>query len=221
MARHEIAGEIAQSVRLEMHRGESLWASRGSLLSYTQGIAWHLRVPGGAGAAIGRVMAGEGAALTRIEASVSGAEVTLTANQPGKILAWSLEASGPVVCTRGSFLAAEGDVTIRPTMARRGGAALFGGSGLILQQVAGTGTVFIHLSGDYRDHDLAPGQELQVSTGNLAAFAQSVDYDIRGVAGCRNMMFGGEGLFMAVLRGPGRVLTQTLKRVIGPRGMQQ
>lgn len=124
-----------------------------------------------------------------------------------------LVSDGALLATRGALLGAWGDdVRIDVTVAKRAGAAFFGGAGLFLQRLSGRGTVLIHGSGDFDQRDLDPGQEIFVSTGNLAAFADSVDYNIRGVAGCRQMLFGGEGLFMTRLQGPGRVLLQTLKR---------
>ena len=110
--------------------------------------------------------------------------------------------------------------TIDVRVAKRAGAAFFGGAGLFLQRISGSGTVLVHGSGDFIDRDLAQGEAVLVSTGSLAAFAESVDYDIQGVAGCRRVAFGGEGLFMTRLSGPGRVLLQTLKRTTpgpGPR----
>ena len=79
------------------------------------------------------------------------------------------------------------------------------------------GKALVHGSGDFYERQLAANEELLVSTGNLAAFSAEVDYDIRGVGGCRRMVFGGEGLFMTNLRGPGRVLLQTLKRNFGAK----
>jgi uncharacterized protein (AIM24 family) len=214
-----ITGEIAQAVRLTLGQGEEVWASRGSLVSYSDGIAWKLKIPGGVGAAVGRAFAGEGMALTRIRSERAGAEVVLGAGQAGKVHAWDLASAGEVLCTRGSFLAATGDVEIIPSVAKRAGAAFFGGAGVILQRIRGRGTVFVHGSGDFVHHELTAGQILQVSTGNLAALGAAVDYDIVGVKGCRNMLFGGEGLFMARLKGPGPVLLQTLKRLPAtPRG---
>ena len=141
----------------------------------------------------------------------------LSANQPGHIAVWDL-ADGPIVTTRGSFLAAWGeDVDISVTVARRAGAAFFGGAGLFLQRISGRGTVLVHGSGDFSQIDLAAGEEILVSSGNLAAFAGSVDYNIRGIGGCRRVLFGGEGLFMTSLKGPGRVLLQTLKRTLTSR----
>lgn len=212
---YTISGEIAQNVRLEFEEGEAVWASNGALMAYAPTVDWSLRVPGGLGGAIRRSVAGEGVSLSYLQAQGAGAYALLAANAPGHIAVWDL-ADGPVVTTRGSFLAAWGEnVDITATVARRAGAAFFGGSGLFLQRVSGVGTVLIHGSGDFYERRLTPTDQILVSTGNLAAFADSVDYDIQGVGSFRKMLFGGEGLFMTRLTGPGRVLLQTLKRHAG------
>jgi uncharacterized protein (AIM24 family) len=212
---YNIMGEIAQAVRIDFAQGDNLWAGRGSIMAYSRGVDWTLRVPGGLGGAIRRTFAGEGAALTYMEAKQPGQYALLAANEPGHIETWDL-ADGPVITTRGSFLAAWGpEIDINVTIARRAGAAMFGGAGLFLQRVSGVGQVLIHGSGDFYERRLAEGEQILVSTGNLAAFADKVDYDIQGVGGCRKIFFGGEGLFMTRLSGPGRVLLQTLKRRAG------
>ncbi len=208
----EVSGVIAQTVRLKLRRGQSVWASRGAILCYDPGIDWTLRVPGGVGKAISRVFAGEGVALTYIEARREGAEVVLTANQPGRLATWDLS-RGPIICTSGSFVAAVGDVDIDVTIARRAGAALFGGAGLFMQRLSGTGIAVVHGSGDFVERTLSANESLLVSTGNLALFSASVDYDVRGVGGCRKVLFGGEGLFMTELKGPGWVMLQSLKKL--------
>jgi uncharacterized protein (AIM24 family) len=217
-----IHGELAQVANLELEKEETCWASKGSIVAIDPGLGWTLKVPGGASGAARRMMSGEGIALTLISATANGQRATLAANQPGKIIAWNLD-EGPVITTRGSFVSAFGprvDIDVR--VAKRAGAAFFGGAGLFLQHISGSGTVLVHGSGDFIERDLAEGESLLVSTGSLAAFADSVDYDIQGVAGCRRMAFGGEGLFMTRLTGPGRVLLQSLKRVMpGPRHGQR
>jgi uncharacterized protein (AIM24 family) len=208
----EIEGELAQVAHLTLDKGESCWASKGSLVSIDPGLGWTLKLPGGLGGSARRMLSGEGVSLTFLEASHDGQRATVAANQPGKIVAWDL-GEGAVITTRGSFVAAFGPaVEIDVQVARRAGAALFGGAGLFLQQISGSGTALIHGAGDFVEHRLAKGQSILVSTGNLAAFAETVDYDIQGVAGCRRIAFGGEGLFMTRLSGPGLVLLQSLKR---------
>jgi uncharacterized protein (TIGR00266 family) len=208
---HQILGEFAQYLKLTLDRGESCWAGRGAIMSYDRGIRWALRAPGGLGGAARRMLAGEGVALARVEAERAGAEVSLASSQPGTVSLWNL-ADGPVVTTRGAFLAAWGDIHIDVTIARRAGAALFGGAGLFLQRLSGRGTVAIHAAGDLAEHPLAAGASLTVSTGHLAAFGDTVDYDIAFVGGVGKALFSGEGVFMTTLTGPGKVLLQTLKR---------
>ena len=215
---YSISGEIAQSARLDFAPGEFAWVSKGALMAYSAGMQWSLRVPGGAGGALRRSLSGEGLALTFLETKAEEQHALLAANQPGHLEIWDLERDGAVTTTRGSFVAAWGeDVDITVTVARRAGAAAFGGAGLFLQTISGVGMALVHGSGDFYQRRMAAGEELLVSTGNLAAFSADVDYDIRGVGGCRRMLFGGEGLFMTSLRGPGRVLLQTLKRNFGAK----
>jgi len=205
---YALRGEVAQTVTVTLEAGQTMWASKGAILSHDAGIQWQLKIPG---AAVSRMLSGEGLALTYVTAQRTGSSVTLSANQTGKVAVWDL-AWGPVTCTSGSFLGAIGDVQIDVTVARRVGAALFGGAGFLLQKLSGQGLVFIHGSGDFIERDLHPGEELTVSTGNLAAFGSGVGYDIVGVGGCLKVLFGREGLFMTKMTGPGRVLMQSMKR---------
>lgn len=207
-----VDGTIAQTVTLKLDKGQKLWSSRGALLAYTNGIDWDLRIPGGAAMAMRRMMSGEGLSLTHVQASQDGQTVTLSANQPGRLATWDLS-RGAIVCTSGSFVAALGEVDIDVTIARSAGAALFGGAGLFMQKLSGNGVAIVHGAGDFIEHALEPGEKLLVSTGNLAVFSADVSYGIRGVGGCRRMMFGGEGLFMTELTGPGWVMLQSLKKL--------
>jgi uncharacterized protein (AIM24 family) len=210
----EIHGELAQTARLTFQQGETCWCSNGSMMTLSPDLPWALKIPGGAGGAVNRALSGEGVSLTYIEANREGQHAHLNSNQPGKLVTWDLKENGPVVATSGSFTAAYGaQVDIAVTVAKRAGAAFFGGAGLFLQRVSGDGTALIHGAGDFIDMNLAEGESILVSTGNLAAFAGSVDYSIQSVSGCRRILFSGEGLFMTKLTGPGRVLLQSLKRM--------
>ncbi len=211
----EISGVIAQTARIELKRDQPMWVSRGGLIAY-DGIDWTLRIPGGAGKAVGRVLAGEGIALTHVTAQRPGAWVVIGSNQPGRLATWDLS-RGSIICTSGSFVGAVGEVDIDVTVARSAGAAFFGGAGLFLQKLSGTGIALVHGAGDFIEKQLAPGEKLLVSTGNLAVFSETVTYGIRGVGGCRKMLFGGEGLFMTELTGPGWVMLQSLKKVSARR----
>jgi uncharacterized protein (TIGR00266 family) len=210
--KYTIHGEIAQRARLEFDPGEATWLSKGALMAYSSGITWSPRVPGGLGGAVRRSLAGEGVTLTYAEAQGEGQFALVASNAPGHITEWDL-ARGPVIATRGSFLAAWGEqVDISVIIARSAGAAFFGGAGLFLQRVSGVGTVLLHGSGDFDRRELAQGEVLLVSTGNLAAFGEGVDYDVQTVGSIGRALFGGEGIFMTRLTGPGTVLLQSLKR---------
>lgn len=207
----EITGELSQVVHIRIPRQGACWAANGGLLYYDEGIQWQLKIPGGGSGAVRRMFAGEGISLTYITCQREEGRLCLSANDPGHVAAWDLS-EGPVTTTRGSFLGAIGDVEIDVTVAKRAGAAFFGGAGLFLQTVKGRGLVFVHGAGDFIDRQLNPGERIMISTGNLAAFSDRVDYNIRGVGGCGKVLFSKEGLFMTELTGPGRVLLQTLKR---------
>lgn len=204
-------GEIAQCADIRLKQGQTLWASKGTLLSYSRDIDWRLKVPGGATRTVSRAFSGEGIAMTYVNCTGPQGRLLLTPNQPGKLATWDLE-NGAVVCTRGAFVAALGDADIDVTMAKSMGAAFFGGAGLLLQKLSGRGIALIHGSGDFVEYQLAPGETLSVSTGNLAAFSAEVQYGVRYVGGCLKAIFGREGLFMTELTGPGWVMLQSLKR---------
>lgn len=206
-----IDGVIAQVLSLTLDKGQTMWVSRGGLLAY-QGVHWNLRVPGGAGKAVGRMLSGEGASLVHVTADTDGATVKVAANQPGRLATWDLS-RGPIICTSGAFVAALGDVDIDVTMARSAGAMAFGGAGLFLQKLSGDGIAVVHGAGDFMPVELAVGEKLLVSTGNLAVFSGSVEYGVRGTGGCLKGVFGGEGLFVTELTGPGWVMLQSLKKV--------
>lgn len=212
----QVDGVIAQVLRLRLNKGQTLWVSRGSLLAY-HGIDWRLKVPGGAGKAVGRMLSGEGASLIHVTAHQDDARLVVAANQPGKLATWDLS-RGPIVCTSGSFVAALGDVDINVTMARSAAAMAFGGAGLFLQRLSGTGIAVVHGAGDFVPVQLAEGEKILVSTGNLAVFSDGVDYGVRGTGGCLKALFGGEGLFMTELTGPGWVMLQSLKKEAATSG---
>jgi len=209
----QVSGTIAQTVDLRLKKGQALWCARGTLLAYDHDVKWQLKVPGGAGKAMSRMLSGEGASLTHVTTDREGSRVVLSANQPGRLATWDLS-RGSVVCTSGAFVAAVGDdVQIDVTVARSAGAAFFGGAGLFMQKLSGRGVVVIHGAGDFIAHRLGPGEKLLVSTGNLACFSDGTRYGIRGVGGCLKSLFGGEGVFMTELTGPGWVMLQSLKKL--------
>jgi uncharacterized protein (AIM24 family) len=196
---YQIDGMLNQVLRVGLETGEQVWASKKSLVSFSPGVSWSVKVPGGITGMLMRYFSGESFFLIRTTAREAGF-LNLASTEPSVIYVWDLE-NGPVTTLRGNFLAAIGDVSIEVGIARRPLAAFFGGAGLLLQTVYGRRTVFIAAKGDLTECDLEEG-----------AFSQDIDYDIRLVGGCRKMIFGGEGALMTRLAGPGQALVQSLKR---------
>ncbi|MBM3787099.1 MAG: AIM24 family protein, partial [Acidobacteria bacterium] len=139
-----------------------------------------------------------------------GGEVGFAGSYPGRIQPFELAAGQSVLVQRDSFLAAQTTVTLNIALVKKIGAGFFGGEGFILERLTGPGTVFIHGGGDFIDFNLAPGEMLQVDTGCVVGFDESVSYDIQFVGGIKTAIFGGEGLFLATLTGPGRVIVQSM-----------
>ena len=138
-------------------------------------------------------------------------KVAFGAPYPGKIVAVHLsEIGSELIAQKDSFLCAAKGVSIGIAFAKRLGVGLFGGEGFIMQRLQGDGWAFLHAGGTLMQRDLSPGEMLRVDTGCIVAFQPSVDYDIQRAGNIKSMLFGGEGLFFATLRGPGRVWLQSL-----------
>ncbi len=208
--RYKIIGDNLQMVLVELEPGEKIYAEAGALNHMSGNVRLKATVRGGFIQGIMRKIAGESFFLTEFTAEGSPGVVAFSGTVPGKITALKLDGTTEYYVQRGGFLAATDSVTVKPGIARRLGAALFGGEGLIMEKVSGVGTVFVHAAGDFLEYDLKPGQVLKVDTGQLVAFDASVDYDIERVGGIRSILFAGEGLFLATLRGPGRVILQSM-----------
>lgn len=160
--------------------------------------------------AIKRKLMGESLFFTHFAATGGQGEVGFAGHYPGKIQVFELAAGQTILVQRDGFLFAQSSVTLDIAMVRRLGAGLLGGEGFILQKLTGPGAVFVHAGGDHVDYTLAPGEILQVQTGHLVAFEPSVNYDIQMVGNIRTAIFGGEGLFLTTLTGPGRVILQSM-----------
>src|SRR5882757_4717463 len=137
--------------------------------------------------------------------------VAFGAPYPGKIIPLHLsELGGELLAQKDAFLCAAKGVSLGIAFTKRMGAGFFGGEGFILERLQGDGLAFIHAGGTIYQRDLAPGELMRVDTGCIVAFQPSVDYDIQMVGGIKSALFGGEGLFFATLRGPGRIWLQSL-----------
>lgn len=210
MISHEIIGDDMQAVVLTLTSGETVRAEAGGMMYMTDGIEMDARMDGGLlGGLKRKLLAGESLFITYFTCRAPQGRVAFAGPYPGKIVPLTLDGQS-VLCQRDAFLCASGDVEISIALTRRLGAGFFGGEGFILEKLEGRGQVFLHSGGTIVSQTLAPGERLKVDTGCLVAFDPSVEYDIQTVGGIKTSLFGGEGLFFAVLTGPGRVWLQTL-----------
>lgn len=209
---YEIVGDDMQAVIIELDPGEAVQAEVGAMLYMENGIRMDTGTGGGIFAGLKRAFAGESFFITSFAQEGQGkGHVAFAAPYPGKIIPVDLaQFQGALLCQKDAFLCAAKGTDISVAFSKRLGAGLFGGEGFILQKISGDGKVFAHAGGAIITRDLAPGEVLKVDTGCLVAFQESVDYDINFVGGFKNALFGGEGLFLATLKGPGRVYLQTL-----------
>lgn len=222
---YTIFGDDMQMVEIELDPGEAVRAEAGAMMYMGESIEMETNMGGdnrrgGGGGGLGqalfgglkRVLAGESFFITNFTYNGSGkGHVAFGAPYPGKIIPLELaEYGGAFLCQKDAFLCAARGVEVEVAFTRRIGAGFFGGEGFILQRLEGDGRAFIHAGGAIVMRELGPGETLRVDTGCLVAFAPSVDYDIQFMGGFRNALFGGEGLFLAKLTGPGLVFLQSL-----------
>jgi uncharacterized protein (TIGR00266 family) len=218
-----IMGEDLQFVEVDLDPGESVVAEAGGMMYMTQGVELETIFGDGSqpqggfmGKLLGagkRLLTGESLFMTVFTNTArSGVHrVAFAAPYPGRILAMDLkQLGGELICQKDSFLCAAKGVSVGIAFQRKIGAGLFGGEGFIMQRLQGDGLCFVHAGGMLHTMDLAPGETLRVDTGCLVAMQPQVDYDIQFVGKVKTAFFGGEGLFFATLRGPGRVWLQSL-----------
>src|SRR5262249_31658662 len=153
---------------------------------------------------------GESLFTTHFTCPTGHGEVGFAGDYPGRIDGIAIEPGKAFLAQRDAFLCADSSVAFSIAFQKKLGAGVFGGGGFILEKFTGSGTVFIHAGGDFVYFNLAPGEMIQVETGCIVGFEESVDYDIQFVGGIKTALFGGEGLFLATLRGPGKAIIQTM-----------
>lgn len=219
---YRIYGEEMQYVELELDPQETAIAEAGSFMMMEDGIQMQTIFGDGSQQQNGllgklfsagkRLLTGESLFMTAYTNMVSGKKkVSFASPYPGKIIPLDLyKLGGKIVCQKDSFLCAAKGVSIGIEFQRKLGTGLFGGEGFIMQKLEGDGLGFVHAGGHVLERDLQPGELLKIDTGCIVAFTQGINYDIQFVGGIRNTLFGGEGVFFATLRGPGKVWIQTL-----------
>ena len=147
--------------------------------------------------------------MATYRAQRAGAMIAFASTVAGRIYPVDVTATGGMICQKGAFLCAQENVNLNITFSKKISAGLFGGEGFILQDLTGQGMAFLEVDGDLVEKNLQPGEVLKVDTGNVVAFERTVSYEVETVKGLGNIFFGGEGLFLTRLVGPGKVVLQT------------
>jgi uncharacterized protein (TIGR00266 family) len=219
---YKIHGDDMQFVEIELDPSEAVVAEAGGMMYMEDGIAMETIFGDGSqkntgvmGALLGagkRLLTGESLFMTVFHnQGVGKKHVAFGAPYPGKIVAVDLsQLGGELIAQKDSFLCAAKGVSVGIAFQKRLGVGLFGGEGFIMQRLTGDGWCFVHAGGTLLERTLAPGEMLRVDTGCIVGFQPTVDYDIQMVGGIKTAFFGGEGLFFATLRGPGKVWLQSL-----------
>ncbi len=207
---YEISGTVMQTVAIDLAPGEAIYSQTATMAWMTDGVGMHTNTGGGFLAGLKRSLTGGSFFVTDFTAGPAGGHVAFAPRFPGSIMARTLAPGQSLICRKETFLCAEKTVSFELAWQQRIGAGFFGGAGFMLQKVTGPGTVFLDLSGEVVSKQLRPGERLYVHAGHVGVHDPSVSFDIQVVPGFRNILFGGEGLFLAVLTGPGDVHLQSM-----------
>lgn len=219
---YTIVGSEMQFVEVELDPGEAAIGEAGAMMYMQDGIQMDTVFGDGSQQASGLMgkLLGAGKRLLTCESLFTTVfhnegqgkrRVAFAAPYPGKIIPVDLgQIGGTLICQKDSFLCAAKGVALGIAFQKKLGAGLFGGEGFIMQRLEGDGMAFVHAGGTLQEQVLAPGETLRVDTGCVVAFQPSVDFDIQFVGKIKSAIFGGEGLFFATLRGPGKIWLQSL-----------
>ena len=208
--KYQVIGDTMPAVEVIFEQaGEAMFTQSGGMAWMSEGVAMDSNMRGGLGKSLGRMFSGESIFMATYKAERPGASIAFASTVAGEVLPVDIGACGGLIAQKGAFLCAEQTVELSIALTKKLSAGLFGGEGFILQDIHGTGMVFLEIDGNKVEKVLAPGEVLKVDTGNVVAFEKTVNYEIETVKGLKNIFFGGEGLFLTKLTGPGRVILQT------------
>ncbi|MDD6070531.1 MAG: TIGR00266 family protein [Clostridiales bacterium] len=206
---YEIVGKTVPAVEVTLNRGESMYTQSGGMVWQTEGIEMKTNTKGGLMKGLGRMLSGESLFMATYTAVTDGAKIAFGSTVPGDVIPVNLSGTPGIIAQKKAFLCAEEGVDVSIAFTKKISAGFFGGEGFILQDIKGDGYAFLEVDGDQVVKELAPGEVIKVDTGNVVAFDKTVSYEIETVKGLGNIFFGGEGLFLTKLTGPGRVVLQT------------
>lgn len=207
---YRIDGTTLQVVTIELEPGEVIYSESGGMSWMTGNVEMKTHSGGGLGKMFKRALSGESLFITDFFVNNNQGTVAFASEFPGKIIPFDLRPGESIIVQKDAFMCAEKSVEMDMAFRKRLGTGMFGGEGFIMQRISGPGLAFIEVDGEVVEYELQAGQQLKVDTGHLAAMEATVDFDVTMVKGFRNILLGGEGLFLASVRGPGKVWLQTM-----------
>ncbi len=207
---YQIIGEPLPVVICSLQAGETMITERGSMCWMSPNMKMETTTSGGLGKAFGRMFAGEALFQNRYTAQGGNGTIAFASSFPGSIRALQIAPGRDIIVQKSAFLASDPTVQLSVHFQKKLGAGLFGGEGFIMQRLSGSGTAFIEIDGYAVEYDLGVGQSMVVDTGYLAAMDSTCSMEIVTVPGVKNMLFGGEGIFNTVVKGPGKITLQTM-----------
>ena len=208
--KYQIVGDTLQAVICQLEPGEKMITEGGGMSWMSPNMLMETTSNGGIGSMIGRMFSGEKAFQNVYTAQGGEGMIAFASCFPGSIRAFEIAPGQEMILQKSAFLAGEVGIEMSVFFNKKLGTGFFGGEGFIMQRISGQGTVFAEFDGHVVEYELAPGQQIVVDTGHLAAMTASCQMDIRSVPGVKNMLFGGEGVFNTIITGPGRVWLQTM-----------
>lgn len=205
-----IVGEDLPVVICKLKAGETVLTENGGMSWMDSGITMKTTTNGGIMKGLGRALAGESIFMNTYTAEKDDVEIAFASCFPGEILEFNLNEGETIIAQKRAFLCADNTVDISMHFRKKIGAGFFGGEGFIMQKMTGPGKVFLEIDGSLVKKELQAGEKLKIDNGHLAAMTSNVDLNIETVKGVKNIVFGGEGLFLTTLEGPGTVWIQSM-----------
>ncbi len=196
-------------LRCKLKRGETIQTTAGAMSWMTEDIDVELSTGGGMIKGISRMFTGESLFLSYYTANREDQEISFASSLPGTILNIKMDGKA-LIAQKTAFLASEKTVELKSIFTKRFSSGLLGGEGFILQRLSGYGELFLEADGSLTEYNLGPGEVLLVDQGHVFLFEESVSYDIKTIKGMKNVLFGGEGMFLVKLTGPGKVILQSM-----------
>ena len=208
--KYEIIGGSFPAVNVKLDTGESVITQSGAMAWEEPTIEMQTNAEGGLLKSIGRMFSGASLMFVTHTATQDDSDITFSASFPGTIKEFQVDVDHEYFAQKSAFLVADPTVQIDASVNKNFWAGLLGGEGFILQKYTGEGTLLAEIDGSVVELDLKEGEQIKIETGHVAIFESTVSYDVESVKGFKNVIFGGQGLFLTTLTGPGRVWLQTL-----------